>query len=66
MTSTSGPLDDLVRVQATNATIRERADTIPCYLLSAVANRQNETMKVLSIVATIFLPLSCDALASLA
>ncbi len=54
-------LDDLVRVQATNDTIRERADTSLATYLSAVANRQNETMKVLSIVATIFLPLSLIA-----
>ena len=36
--------DDLVRVQATNDTIRERADTSLATYLSAVANRQNETM----------------------
>ena len=53
--------DDLARVQATNDTIRERADTSLATYLSAVANRQNETMKVLAIVATIFMPLSLIA-----
>ena len=54
-------LDDLMRVQATNDTIRERADTSLATYLSAIANRQNETMKVLSVVATIFMPLSLIA-----
>lgn len=54
-------VDDLMRVQVTNDTIRERADTSLATYLSAVANRQNETMKVLSIVAIIFLPLSLIA-----
>ena len=49
--------DDLARVQASNDTIRERTDTSLATYLSVVANRQNEIMKVLSIVATIFLPL---------
>ena len=47
----------LVRVQASNDVIRERADTSLATYLSAVANRQNEIMKVLSIVATMFMPL---------
>lgn len=49
--------DDLARVQASNDAIRERTDTSLATYLSVVANRQNEIMKVLSIVATIFLPL---------
>lgn len=49
--------DDLARVQASNDSIRERIDTSLATYLSVVANRQNEIMKVLSIVATIFLPL---------
>lgn len=49
--------DDLVRIQAANDAIRERADTSLATYLSVVANRQNEIMKVLSIVATVFLPL---------
>ena len=49
--------DFLVRVQASNDVIRERADTSLATYLSAIANRQNEIMKVLSIVATMFMPL---------
>ncbi len=51
----------LVRVQAANDVIRERADTSLATYLSAVSNRQNEIMKVLSIVATIFMPLGLIA-----
>ena len=53
--------DDLARVQASNDVIRERTDTSLATYLSVVANRQNEIMKVLSIVATIFLPLGLIA-----
>ena len=53
--------EDLVRLQATNDVIRERADTSLATYLSAIANRQNEIMKVLSIVATIFMPLGLVA-----
>ena len=53
--------EDLVRLQAANDVIRERADTSLATYLSAVANRQNEIMKVLSIVATIFMPLGLVA-----
>ena len=53
--------DDLVRVQASNDVIRERADTSLATYLSVVGNRQNEIMKVLSIVATVFLPLGLIA-----
>ncbi len=53
--------DDLTRVQASNDVIRERTDTSLATYLSVVANRQNEIMKVLSIVATIFLPLGLIA-----
>jgi MFS family permease len=38
--------------------VLDRADNALATYLSSVANRQNETMKVLSIVATIFLPLT--------
>ena len=51
----------LVRVQAANDIVRERADTSLATYLSAVSNRQNEIMKVLSIVATIFMPLGLIA-----
>jgi len=50
--------DHLVRVQDLNQTIRDRADYALNTYLSSVANRQNETMRVLSIVATIFMPLT--------
>lgn len=53
--------EDLLRVQTTNDIIRERADTSLATYLSAVSNRQNEFMKVLSIVATIFMPLGLVA-----
>ena len=49
--------ESLVRVQAANDVIRERADTALATYLSAISNRQNEIMKVLSIVATMFMPL---------
>ena len=54
-------LDDLLRIQTANDVIRERADTSLATYLSVVSNRQNEIMKVLSIVATIFLPLGLIA-----
>lgn len=53
--------EDLVRVQAANDAIRERADTALATYLSAISNRQNEIMKVLSIIATIFMPLGLIA-----
>jgi len=49
--------DHLMRIGDLNQTIRDRADNALATYLSSVANRQNDTMKVLSIVATIFLPL---------
>ena len=53
--------DDLARVQTSNDAIRERTDTSLATYLSVVGNRQNEIMKVLSIVATVFLPLGLVA-----
>jgi magnesium transporter len=50
--------DHLVRLEDLNQSIRDSADNTLSTYLSSVANRQNETMKVLSIVATIFLPLT--------
>ncbi|HEY51435.1 MAG TPA: magnesium/cobalt transporter CorA [Dehalococcoidia bacterium] len=50
--------DHLVQVQDLNQTTRDRADNALNTYLSSVANRQNETMRVLSVVATIFLPLT--------
>lgn len=50
--------DHIVRVHDLNQNLRDTADGLLATYLSSVANRQNETMKVLSIVATIFLPLT--------
>jgi len=50
--------DHLVRIEDLNQGIRERADNALSTYMSSVANRQNETMKLLSIVTAIFLPLS--------
>jgi magnesium transporter len=50
--------DHLVRIEDLNQSIRDGADNALASYLSSVANRQNETMKVLSMVATIFLPLT--------
>ena len=50
--------DHLVRIEELNMNIRDRVDNALSTYLSSIANRQNETMKVLSIVAAIFLPLS--------
>jgi len=53
--------DHLVRIEDLNQTIRDRADNALATYLSSIANRQNETMKVLSMVAAIFLPLTLVA-----
>jgi magnesium transporter len=50
--------DHLVRIEDLNLSIRDGADNALANYLSSLANRQNETMKVLSMVATIFLPLT--------
>ena len=50
--------DHLVRIEDLNQNIRERADNALSTYLSSIANRQNETMRILSIVAAIFLPLT--------
>jgi len=50
--------DHIVRIEDLNQTILDRADNALSTYLSSVANRQNETMRVLSVVATIFLPLT--------
>ena len=49
--------DHIVNIEDLIQTLRDRADNALATHLSSVANRQNETMRVLSIVATIFLPL---------
>jgi len=50
--------DHLVRIEDLNLNIRESAEAAITIYLSAAANRQNETMKVLSVVGAIFLPLT--------
>jgi len=53
--------DHLARIEELNQNIRDRADNAQATYLSSVANKQNETMKVLAMVATIFLPLTLIA-----
>ncbi|MDH5696213.1 MAG: hypothetical protein OEZ00_06395, partial [Dehalococcoidia bacterium] len=53
--------DHLARIEDLNQTIRDGTDNALATYLSSIANRQNETMKVLSMVATIFLPLTLVA-----
>jgi magnesium transporter len=50
--------DHLVRIEDFNQTIRDRTDNALNTYLSSVANRQNEVMKTLAVVATIFMPLT--------
>jgi magnesium transporter len=50
--------DHVVRIEDLNQTLLDRADNALATYLSSVANKQNETMRVLSIVATIFMPLT--------
>ena len=50
--------DHIVRIEDLNQSLHDRADNALATHLSSVANRQNEVMKVLSIVAAIFLPLT--------
>ncbi|MBI2935361.1 MAG: magnesium/cobalt transporter CorA [Chloroflexi bacterium] len=53
--------DHIVRIEDLNQSLRERADHAMATYLSSVANRQNETMKLLSIVASIFMPMTLVA-----
>lgn len=50
--------DRLARLQGAVEILRERSDTMLATYLSASAHQQNETMRTLSVVAAIFLPLS--------
>lgn len=50
--------DHVVRIEDMNQTLREMADHAMTTYLSSVTIRQNEIMRVLSIVASIFLPLT--------
>jgi len=53
--------DHIVRIEDLGQTLHDRADNALATHLASVANRQNETMRVLSTVATIFLPLALVA-----
>jgi magnesium transporter len=50
--------DHLVRISDLNQTNRDIADNALSTYLSSIANKQNEVMKVLAIVASVFLPLT--------
>jgi magnesium transporter len=50
--------DHLVRIEDLNTSVHEGADNALSIYLTAVANRQNETMRVLAIAGAIFLPLT--------
>jgi len=50
--------DHLVRIEDLNMSIRDGADNALSTYLTSVANRQNETMKVLAVAGAIFLPLT--------
>ncbi|HLC29331.1 MAG TPA: magnesium/cobalt transporter CorA [Dehalococcoidia bacterium] len=50
--------DHIVRIEDLNQTLRDRADNALATYLSSVANRQNETIKALSLAAVIFMPLT--------
>ena len=50
--------DHLIQIEDLNQTIRDMSDNALSIYLSAVANKQNDTMKVLAVVTTIFLPLT--------
>jgi len=49
--------DHVLRIEDLNQSNRDRVDNALATYLSSIANRQNEVMRVLSVVATIFLPL---------
>jgi magnesium transporter len=53
--------DHLVRIEDLNQTVRDEANNALSTYLSSIAIQQNETMKVLSTVTCIFLPLTLIA-----
>jgi magnesium transporter len=53
--------DHIVRIEELGQTLRDRADNALATHLASVANRQNESMRILALVATIFLPLALVA-----
>ena len=50
--------DHIVRIEDLNQTVRDMTDNALTTYISSISNKQNEVMKILSIVAAIFLPLS--------
>ena len=50
--------DHLITIEDLNEAIRDAADSALSVYMSSVANRQNETMKLLAIAGAIFLPLT--------
>jgi magnesium transporter len=50
--------DHVVRIEDLNMNVRDSADNALSTYLTAIANRQNETMKVLTVAGAIFLPLT--------
>ena len=51
-------LDHAIQINETLETIRESIATLMDIYLSSVSNKMNEVMKVLTIIATIFIPLT--------
>ncbi|MFC2033442.1 magnesium/cobalt transporter CorA [Chloroflexota bacterium] len=49
--------DHIVRIEDLNQTTRDMTDNALATYMSSIGNKQNEVMKILSIVAAIFLPL---------
>ncbi|MFC2038172.1 magnesium/cobalt transporter CorA [Chloroflexota bacterium] len=49
--------DHIVRIDDLNQTVRDMTDNALATYMSTLANKQNDVMKILSIVAAIFLPL---------
>jgi magnesium transporter len=50
--------DHLVRIEMLTLGLRDMAESVLSTYLSSVSNRMNEVMKVLTIIATIFIPLT--------
>ncbi len=53
--------DTILRIEGQNENLRDRADTTLAVYLSLVANQQNDLMRVLAVVATVFMPLGLIA-----
>jgi magnesium transporter len=50
--------DHLIRIEDLNQTVRDMSDNALSTYLSSVANKQNDSMRMLAVVATIFMPLT--------